>query len=416
MPAMREARATFMLRNRECARSRTSSPTPAPAIEAAGARAGSRIDVQTPSRYARSRTARTRASDERDAHDAVHRQPAPSAPFRRAMTLTQLRYLVAIFDTGLNITLAADRVHATQPGLSKQLKQLEGELGFQLFTRKGKSLSEATPAGVEVIRRARTILAEARNVHAIAANIRGDAEGELTIATTHTQARFVLPPAIGRLKNRFPAIVVHLQPQGDAQVMGLFEHGDADLAIISSAGDPPDEGLAVPLFRWHRNVVGPRAHRLASLERPLTLADLDGEPLVSYESSLRPESSLHRAFAAAGIAPRFAFTTRDADLIKTYVRVGLGVGVFAEMAMLESDAHDLVVLDAAPLFPECTAWLVLRRDRVLRTFAAELAGYIAPQLDPRDLQHAVVGELPDRWPDPPPWAALKRQRGDSAGI
>ena len=326
------------------------------------------------------------------------------------MTLTQLRYLVAISDAGLNITLAAERVHATQPGLSKQLKQLEGELGFQLFSRKGKSLSEITPAGHEVIRRARIILAEARNVHAIAANIRGDVEGELTIATTHTQARFVLPPAIGALKNRYPAIVVHLQPQGDAQVMGLFEHGQADLAIISTAGAPPDEGLAVPLFRWRRSVVVQRGHPLTSLGREVRLADLDGQPLVSYESSLRPESSLHRAFAAANIVPRFTFTTRDADLIKTYVRAGLGVGVFAEMAVLAEDARDLVVLDADALFPECTAWLVLRRDRVLRTFAAALAGLIAPQLDPRDLQRAVVGELPARWPDPPTWTELRRKR------
>lgn len=326
------------------------------------------------------------------------------------MTLTQLRYLVAIYDAGLNITLAAERVHATQPGLSKQLKQLEGELGFQLFARKGKSLHEITPAGREVIQRARIILAEARNVHAIAANIRGDEEGELTIATTHTQARFVLPTAIAAVKNRYPAIVVHLQPQGDAQVMGLFEHGQADLAIISTPGTPPSEGLAVPLFRWRRSVVVQRGHALAKLDRPLQFADLDGEQLVSYESSLRPESSLQRAFAAANIVPRFTFTSRDADLIKTYVRAGLGVGVFAEMAVLADDARDLVVLDADALFPECTTWLVLRRDRVLRTYAAALAGFIAPQLDPRDLQRAVVGELPESWPDPPSWRELRGKR------
>ncbi|MGH8172015.1 MAG: LysR substrate-binding domain-containing protein [Rhodanobacteraceae bacterium] len=329
------------------------------------------------------------------------------------MTLTQLRYLVAIYDAGLNITLAAERVHATQPGLSKQLKQLEGELGFQLFTRKGKSLSEITPAGREVIERARIILAEARNVHAIAANLRGEEQGELTIATTHTQARFVLPKAIGALKNRYPAIIVHLQPQGDAQVMGLFEHGQADLAIISTTGTPPGEGLAVPLFRWRRTVAVPRDHALADLRRALRIEDLEGQPLVSYESSLRPESSLQRAFLAAGIVPRFTFTSRDADLIKTYVRAGLGVGVFAEMAMLADDARDLVVLDGTALFPECTTWLVLRRDRVLRTYAAALAEFIAPQLDARDLQRAVVGELPARWPNPPIWSALRASEAEA---
>ena len=189
------------------------------------------------------------------------------------MTLTQLRYLVAISDAGLNITQAADQVHATQPGLSKQLKQLEDELGFQLFARKGKSLSAITPAGQQVIDRARVSLAEARNIRALAANLRGDDKGELTITTTHTQARFVLPHAIATLKQRYPAVNVHLKPLGDAQVMGLFERGQADLALISTTGALPSDGLAVPLFRWRRAVVVPNGHALAELKRPLKLSD-----------------------------------------------------------------------------------------------------------------------------------------------
>jgi LysR family transcriptional regulator, cys regulon transcriptional activator len=324
------------------------------------------------------------------------------------MTLTQLRYLVAISDAGLNITQAADQVHATQPGLSKQLKQLEEELGFQLFARKGKSLHTITPAGQQVIDRARIILAEARNIRAIAANLRGDDKGELSITTTHTQARFVLPSAIAALKQLYPAVGVHLKPLGDAQVMGLFERGQTDLAIISTTGMRPGDGLAVPLFRWRRAVVVPHGHPLAALNRALKLSDLDKQPLVSYESSLRPESSLRRAFAAANVVPSFAFTSRDADLIKTYVRAGLGVGIFAEMAYGVEDQRDLRELDAGGLFPECTTWLVLRRDRVLRAYAATLAELIAPQLDPRDLQRALTGEEPAQWPDPPYWRDLEK--------
>ena len=330
------------------------------------------------------------------------------------MTLTQLRYLVAIFDSGLNITQAAEQVHATQPGLSKQLKQLEDELGFQLFSRKGKSLHAITPAGQQVIDRARVILAEARNIRALAANLRGDDKGELSITTTHTQARFVLPLAIAELKKRYPAVNVHLKPHGDAQVMGLFERGQADLAIISTTGSLPGDGLAVPLFRWRRVVVVPHGHPLETLARPLALTDLDGEPLVSYESSLRPESSLRRAFAAAGVVPRFSCTSRDADLIKTYVRAGLGIGILAEMAMLEDDERDMRMLDAATLFPECTTWLVLRRDRVLRAYAATLAELIAPQLDPRDLQRALAGEEPSAWPAPPYWGDREKAPSRSA--
>lgn len=325
------------------------------------------------------------------------------------MTLTQLRYFIAIADSGLNITTAADRVHATQPGVSKQLKQFEDELGFQLFSRKGKSLHAITPAGQQVLERARIITSEAANIRSIAADLRGEEAGELIIATTHTQARFVLPGAIAALKQLYPGVSVHLKAQGDAQVIGAFERGQADLAIISTSDAAPEGGLAVPLFRWQRAVLVPRGHALAGLNRQLTLADLARHPLVSYESSLRPESSLRQAFAAAGQTAQFAFTSRDADLIKTYVRAGLGVGVLAEMALLAEDNRDLQALDATGLFPACTTWLLLRHDRVPRSYALTLAELIAPQLDRRDLQRAVAGAVPAQWPRPPAWGEQPTQ-------
>jgi LysR family cys regulon transcriptional activator len=324
---------------------------------------------------------------------------------RSNMTLTQLRYLIAIADCGLNITTAAERVHATQPGVSKQLKQLEDELGFQLFSRKGKSLHAITASGLQVLERARVIIAEAQNIRSIAADLRGEESGELAIATTHTQARFVLPGPIAALKQRYPGVGVHLKAQGDAQVLEVFERGEADLAIVSTSESPPQGGLAVPLFTWRRAVVVPRGHALAALNRHLTLEDLARHPLVSYESSLRPESSLRHTFAAVGASPQFAFTSRDADLIKTYVRAGLGVGIFAEMAMLPEDALDLQVLDAADLFSQCTTWLVLRKDRIPRVYALALVELVAPQLDGRDVNRALSGEVPEHWPAPPPWRA-----------
>jgi LysR family transcriptional regulator, cys regulon transcriptional activator len=325
-----------------------------------------------------------------------------------AVTLTQLRYFIAIADSGLNITTAAERVHATQPGVSKQLKQLEDELGFHLFSRKGKSLHAITPAGDQVLDRARIIMNEAANIRSIAANLRGEEAGELTIATTHTQARFVLPHAIAALKQRYPGITVHLKPQGDAQVVGVFERGQADLAIISTSDAAPEGGLAIPMFRWRRAVIAPRGHALTNLKRALTLTDLARHPLVSYESSLRPESSLRHAFARAGESPQVAMTSRDADLIKTYVRAGLGVGILAEMAMLPEDARDLQVLDAADLFAPCTTWLLLSRDRVPRSYALALAELIAPQLDRRDVLRALAGEEVAEWAAPPEWREIAR--------
>jgi len=319
------------------------------------------------------------------------------------MTLTQLRYIVAIADAGLNITLAAERVHATQPGLSKQLKQLEGELGFQLFLRKGKSLDAVTTAGQQVIARARTILGEAANIRALAANLRNDAQGELVIVTTHTQARFVLPPAVAGVKRRFPDVGIRLEPHGDAELMDLLGKGEADLAIVSTAGQPPVADVVIPLYRWDRVIVVPSAHALAALGRAPRIEEIAAYPLVSYESSLAPDSSLRRAFVNAGVELKLAVTARDADLIKTYVRAGLGVGVFAEMAMTDADSADLRVLPATGLLPTCTAWVVLRGDRVLRDYALELIAALAPQIDRRDVARVVQGAASADWPPPPHW-------------
>ena len=319
------------------------------------------------------------------------------------MTLTQLRYLIAIADSGLNITLAAERVHATQPGLSKQLRQLEDELGFQLFVRKGKSLDSVTHAGQHVLERARTILAEAANIRSIAANLRNEARGELRIATTHTQARFALPPAIGALSQRYPQVSVHLQPGRDAEVLAQLEARRVDLAVVSSAGAPPTVGIALPAYRWQRVIVAPKGHPLTTRKQLPTLDELATLPLVSYESSLKAESSLRRAFDAAGLRPQIAMTAGDADLIKTYVRAGLGIGVLAEMAMLSSDT-DLDVLPADHLFPACTTWIVLRRESVQRDYVLEFISQFAPHLDRRDVVRALASDPPRTdWPAVPHW-------------
>lgn len=324
------------------------------------------------------------------------------------MTLTQLRYFVAIADAGLNITLAAERVHATQPGLSKQLKQLEDELGFLLFSRRGRSLDSITPAGAQVLVHARRLLAEAGNIRSYAANQRHDALGRLVLATTHTQARFVLPAAVAKVKRAYPGVSVHLLPSPEGEVLDLLARGEADFALISSAGEAPAGGVAVPLFRWKRVVLVPRMHAFAMADSAPTLAQLAGQPLVSYESSTRPESSLRRAFAESGLEPQLAVTAQDADLIKTYVRAGLGVGLLAEMAVSGREDADLVALPAPDAIPECIAWAVLPRERVLRDYTTELLCALAPQIDRHDLQRVLAGNQEPRWPRPPTWVELSQ--------
>lgn len=323
------------------------------------------------------------------------------------MTLTQLRYLVAIADADLNITLAATRVHATQPGLSKQLKQLEDELGFLLFVRKGRSLEAVTPAGEEVINRARRVLAEANNIRTYAANQRRESQGQLVLTTTHTQARFVLPPAVAQVKHRYPQVSVHLQQAGEADALTLFSQGDADIAVVSTTGEPPATGVAVPLYRWRRLVLVPRGHALDKPGAAPTLQQLSGFPLISYESSTRSGSSLQRAFGAAGLVPDLTLTALDADLIKTYVRAGLGVGLLAEMAVGAQD-EDLRAWMAPPQIADCITWAVLPRDRVLRDYALDLVHALAPQIDPRDLRRILDGNQAADWPNPPEWSTLSQ--------
>lgn len=327
------------------------------------------------------------------------------------MTLTQLYYLTAIADANLNITQAAEKVHATQPGVSKQLRQLEDELGFLVFTRKGKSLDTVTPAGAQVIERARIVVAETNNIRVLAANLRGSTDGDLRIATTHTQARFVLPPAIANVTEHFPGVSVRLIPGGDSEIHELLDRDEVDIVIASSTGAPPPIGHAIPLYRWDRVVVVPHTHPFAKRKEPITLAALADEPLVSYESTHRPDSSMRRAFENKGFVPKIACTARDADLIKTYVRTGLGVGILAEMAIMPQDDADLTVLSLAGLLPQCTTYLLLRGDRLLRDFTAQFITTLAPQLDEHDLRRSLSGDTSFQWPEPPHWRDKKGPTG-----
>jgi LysR family cys regulon transcriptional activator len=309
------------------------------------------------------------------------------------MTITQLRYFAAIVDAGLNITIAAKRMHGTQSGLSKQIRQLEEELGFLLFSRRARSLVALTPEGKRVLEQVRPLLVHARNIRELSANLRRDSQGELHIATSHTQARHVLPVALSRLKQKFPDVVVHLAPGGNAASLGQLKNDEADVAIISTGNRPPEAEIALPLFRWERVVVVPTGHPLTRLSRALRLSDLASLPLVSYESSRERESSLRIAFEEQGLEPTIALTARDADLIKTYVRTGHGVGVLAEMAVGAAE-DGLVALSADALFATCTTWAVLRRDRLPRDYTLAFIGELLPHVHPLDLRELAAGSKP----------------------
>lgn len=297
------------------------------------------------------------------------------------MTLQQLKYLVAIADSGLNITAAAERLYTSQPGISKQLKLLEQELGVQLFTRKGKSLSAITPAGRDVIARARRIMREAENIRNLASDLSGEQEGTLSIATTHTQARHVLPQIIKEFRDRYPKINLELHQGTSEQIAELVAANRVDFAIATGSRQLFPGLVLLPCFRWDRVILVPNQHPLTAVKE-LTLPLLATYPLVTYVFGTTGESSLKKAFAEHGLEPNVVFTARDADIIKTYVRMGMGVGIVAPMAYECQDQKDLTALSAAELFPRVTTWLGFRRDSVLRRYMVEFIALFAPHLTP----------------------------------
>lgn len=298
------------------------------------------------------------------------------------MTLQQLRYLLAIADSGLNITAAAERLYTSQPGISKQLKLLEQELKVQLFTRKGKSLAAITPAGREVITRARAIMREVENIRSLASDLSGEQEGTLSIATTHTQARYVLPEIIKTFRERYPHVGLELHQGTSEQIAELVENNAVDFAIATGSRHLFPGLVLLPCFHWDRIVLVPKGHELAGTQGRLTLSTLVRYPLVTYVFSLTGESSFKNAFAKQGLEPDVVFTARDADIIKTYVRMGMGVGVVAGLAYECDDEKDLIALSAEGLFPRCTTWLGFRRDSVLRGYMIEFISLLGPHLTP----------------------------------
>ncbi len=303
------------------------------------------------------------------------------------MKLQQLKYLLAIADNGLNITTAAEKLFTSQPGVSKQLKLLEEELGMPLFTRKGKSLAEITPAGDEVINRARSIMREVENIRSLASNLHGQQEGTLSIGTTHTQARYVLPPVIKAFRERYPKVVLNLHQGTSEQIADMVAAKSIDFAIASGANDLFSDLVLLPCYRWDRSILVPADHELTAIDRELVLEDLADQPLVTYVYSFSGQSSLKSAFASRNLKPNVVFTARDADVIKTYVRMGLGVGIVASMAHECDDK--LVALDASELFPRSTTWVGFRKDSVLRQYMVDFMGLFAPHLNEKTVQKSL---------------------------
>jgi LysR family transcriptional regulator, cys regulon transcriptional activator len=305
------------------------------------------------------------------------------------MKLQQLRFLSAVAENGLNITSAAEALYTSQPGVSKQIRLLEDELGLKLFVRKGKRIEALTPAGEKIVERANRVLREINAIKSMSEELRGEEKGRLSLATTQTQARYVLPPIINAFRQRFPDISLELHQGTSEQIARMIAERQVDFAMATGSTELFSDVIKLPVYRWDRVVVVPGQHPLAKSNEPLTLKILARYPLVTYLFSERPESSLMTTFQQAGLSPRIAFTARDSDIIKTYVRTGLGVGLVAGMAIEPGGDDDLVALSASHLFPRLTTWIGYRRDLLLKNFHGDFLRLIAPHLDSHLIDDAL---------------------------
>jgi LysR family transcriptional regulator, cys regulon transcriptional activator len=305
------------------------------------------------------------------------------------MTLQQLRYLCEIANCNLSISAAALALHTSQPGMSKQILALEDELGVQIFVRRGKRLSAITPAGQQLINIAQQTVMSAKNIKRAALDLQDNQTGEMVIATTHTQARYVLPRIIPTFLKRFPEVSLFIHQGNPAQVAAEVASGRADIGIATEQLDAVPDLATLPLYNWNRVLVTPKSHPILQ-KKKLQLADIAAYPLVSYDVSFTGRSAVNNAFAEAGLTPTFVLSAMDSDVIKTYVELGIGIGLLAEMAYEPERDTALACTPVAHLFPESTTKVAIKRASFVRSYTYAFLALLQPKLTQSVINDAVL--------------------------
>lgn len=305
------------------------------------------------------------------------------------MNFQQLRIIRETVRRGFNLTEVAGALYTSQSGVSKHIKDLEDELGVELFVRRGKRLTGLTGPGEELIGLVERLLLEAENIKRIADQFSETNRGSLTIATTHTQARYALPSVVTRFKQAFPDVHLVLHQASPTETAAMLLDGSADIGIATeSLIDNPDL-ISFPFYSWHHAVVVPKGHQLESAST-LTLEAIAEYPIITYNAGFTGRSSIDATFAAAGIAPDIVMAALDADVIKSYVELGLGIGVIASMAFDPSRDNRLALLDNPRLFEKNTSRIALRRGRYLRGFAYRFIEFCSPELTEQVVRSEAV--------------------------
>ena len=299
------------------------------------------------------------------------------------MKLQQLHYIREVAKHGLNVSATADRLYTSQSGISKQIRMLEDELGLKIFQRGGKHLTEITQAGRVIISLAGEILDKVDKLKQVALEYTDENKGTLSIATTHTQARYVLPPIVRHFRAKYPEVALHMHQGTPMQISELASKGTVEFAIATEALELFENLVMMPCYHWNRSVIVPQDHPLTRLDE-LTLEAIAAYPIVTYVFGFTGRSQLDRAFDEAGLQPQVVFTAADSDVIKTYVRTGMGAGIMASMAYDAEQDADLVAMDASHLFEYATTRIGFRRGIFLRNYMYDFIELFAPHLD-RDL-------------------------------
>ncbi|HQQ63449.1 MAG TPA: HTH-type transcriptional regulator CysB [Pseudomonadales bacterium] len=305
------------------------------------------------------------------------------------MKLQQLRYIWEVAHHDLNVSATAQSLYTSQPGISKQIRLLEDELGVEIFARSGKHLTHVTKAGESILKAAGEILRKTESIKQMAQEFSDPKKGSLSIATTHTQARYALPPVIASFIKKYPAVSMHMHQGSPMQIAEMAADGTVDFAIATEALEQFSDLVMLPCYRWNRCILVPKNHPLSQVSK-LALADVAKYPIVTYVFGFTGRSKLDDAFISQGLEPQVVFTATDADVIKTYVRLGLGIGIIAHMAHDPVVDSDLVALDASHLFESSVTRIGIRHGTFMRSYMYDFIELFAPHLK-RDLVIAASG-------------------------
>ncbi|MEJ2179853.1 MAG: CysB family HTH-type transcriptional regulator [Gammaproteobacteria bacterium] len=307
------------------------------------------------------------------------------------MKLHQLKYIYEVANRDLNVSDAADALFTSQPGVSKQIRLLEDEIGVPIFTREGKRLTRITPAGEQILMRTQNILRDIESIKLIGEEFKQETSGTLTIATTHTQARYALPKVIKRFVQQFPKVKLFLKQGYPEEITKMVVDGDAELVIATEAIPHTKDLVALPWYQWNRCALTLPDHPLLDIKQ-VALFDVAAHPIITYDFAFAGRTLVSDTFVKENLKPNIVFTALDSDVIKTYVELGLGIGLVAKMAFDPKKDDALRMVDLGHLFPSSTAWVGLRKNAFLRSYVYRFLEELAPHLDSESVKSALQSD------------------------